>query len=89
MLLRLNLWDVCFLKLDASYDGDASWDLRKAPYKTSVLKQNIKIILNLWNLHPEDARNFIGTGLGVSFKISHRILSPILNRQFDPTTQII
>ena len=53
-------------------------DLRKAPHKTSVLKQNIKIILNLWNLHPEDARNFISMSLGVSFKIFHRILSPIL-----------
>jgi len=42
-------------------------DLRKAPYKTSVLKQNIKIILNLWNLYPENARNFIGAGLDVSF----------------------
>ncbi|EEV17724.1 hypothetical protein CAMGR0001_0556 [Campylobacter gracilis RM3268] len=27
--------------------GDVSWDLQKTPYKTSVLRQNIKIILNL------------------------------------------
>ena len=66
MLLRLNLWDGRFEAMPLAW-RDVSWDLRKVPYKTSVLKQKYQDYLKFMKFALHKRAEFHRLGFGREF----------------------